>query len=65
MNMGPDAAAIDDGEAAMKAWMEGKDHKSLPDVVWDAPEDCPLWKSGLSIAQARSIWAKANRGVYS
>lgn len=55
------AAAIDSGLAAMLAWMDEHKHtaKDLPDDVWKSPKDCPLWKMGLSAAQAGGIYARA------
>jgi hypothetical protein len=57
--------AIESGEAAMREWMKDRDPAILPEDVWKAPSDCPLWKMGLSLAQAGSIYVRAKSGRYS
>jgi len=64
--MGPYLDSLDSAERAMKEWMDRKVLRGsdLADDVFKAPEDCPLWNLGLSLAQAGSVWAAAKRGKY-
>ena len=49
----------DDGLAAMNKWLAEKNiqWRDLPDDPWKLPADCPIWKMGLSLAQAGWILA--------
>lgn len=46
--------ALNDGLEAMRKWVAETNHE-LPDDVWKLPKDCPLWRMGLSMAQADCI----------
>ena len=56
------ASTIEAARERFAEWLvaQGDDYV-LPESCWQLPSECPLWHSGLSMAQAQSILSAAHR----